>query len=166
MPFVVEVSGATGAARTEEDAMSLTTASTSAAASTLAAPPEARPAGSVWKTTLVSGALAAAATAAVAAVADGIGIPLEVDGEAIPPLGFAQLTFIGALVGGVLLAVLNHRSRAAGRRFVQATVALTVLSCVPSILIPDDAATAVALVVTHLVAAAIIVPALARRARS
>jgi peptidoglycan/LPS O-acetylase OafA/YrhL len=160
VPFVVVVSGATGAAETKEDTMSIATAPTTAA------PTVSRPARSLRRTTVVSVLAAAAATAVVAAAAHGAGIPLEIDGETIPPLGFAQMTLIGALVGGVLLAVLNRRSQAAGRRFVQAAVALTALSCVPSIVMPEDAATKVALVLTHLVAAAIIIPALARHARS
>lgn len=82
----------------------------------------------------------------------------------IPLVGFAQMAFLGAVIGAVLLAVLNRRSRDAGRRFLQATVALTVLSCVPSVALPPDAATKMALVVMHVVAAAIIVPLLARHA--
>lgn len=157
--------------------MSLTTAPTSAAptaaAPTSAAPTAAaptttvtRPAGSVRRATVVAGVVAAAASAAVAAAAHAAGVPLEIDGETIPLVGFAQMTLVGALVGGVLLAVLNRTSRAAGRRFLQTSVALTVLSCVPSIAWPDDTATKVALVATHLVAAAIVVPALLRHARS
>jgi lysylphosphatidylglycerol synthetase-like protein (DUF2156 family) len=156
------VRGATGAAGTEEDTMSVTTAPTTTNDSRAAT----RPAGSVWRTTVVSGLAAAAATAVVAAAAHGAGIPLEIDGREVPPLGFAQMTLVGAVIGGVLLAALNRTSRSAGRRFVQASVGLTALSCVPSIVIPPDAATKIALVATHLVAAAIIVPALARRARS
>jgi hypothetical protein len=38
------------------------------------------------------------------------------------------------------------------------------VSCVPSVALPPDAATKLTLVATHLVAAAIIVPVLARRA--
>ncbi len=51
----------------------------------------------------------------------------------IPLVDFAQLTFVGAVIGGVLLAVLNRRSCSARRRFLQMAVALTALSCVPSV---------------------------------
>ncbi len=43
-------------------------------------------------------------------------------------------------------------------------VALTALSCVPSVTWPDDAATKLALVALHVLAAAIVVPALVRHA--
>jgi peptidoglycan/LPS O-acetylase OafA/YrhL len=83
----------------------------------------------------------------------------------IPLLGFAQLTFVGAVIGGVLLAVLNRRSDRPRHRFLQVTAALTALSCVPSVAMPPDAGTKAALVAIHLLAAAIIVPVLARHAR-
>jgi peptidoglycan/LPS O-acetylase OafA/YrhL len=82
----------------------------------------------------------------------------------IPLAGYAQMTVLGAVLGGVLLAVLNRRSSSARRRFLQTTVVLTALSCVPSIAWPDDAATKLALVALHVLAAAIVVPALVRHA--
>jgi peptidoglycan/LPS O-acetylase OafA/YrhL len=115
-----------------------------------------RSAGSLRRTTVVAGLAAAAVHAA--------GVSFEVDGEMIPLAGFAQMTFLGAVTGGVLLAVLNGRSRSAHRRFLQTAVALTALSCVPSVTWPDDAATKLALVALHVLAAAIVVPALVRHA--
>jgi hypothetical protein len=119
----------------------------------------------LWRTTAVAGVAAAAATTAVAGVVHAAGVSLAIDGEAIPLLGFAQLTLLGAALGGLLLAVLVRTSTAPRRRFLQLTVALTALSCVPSLAWPDDVATKVALVATHVLAAAIILPALARRTR-
>ena len=124
------------------------------------------PTSSLRRTTVVSGLVGAAVTTAAAAALDAAGVSFEIEGEVIPILGFAQMTFIGAVIGGVLLAVLNRRSASAGHRFVQATVALTALSCVPSVLMPDDAGSQTALVALHVLAAAIIVPVLARHARS
>jgi peptidoglycan/LPS O-acetylase OafA/YrhL len=120
--------------------------------------------GSLRRTTVVVGLAAAAVTAAAAAVVHAAGVPLEVDGEMIPIAGFAQMTFLGAVIGGLLLAVLNRRSDAPRRRFLQTTAVLTALSCVPSVAWPPDAATKIALVTLHVLAAAIIVPALARHA--
>jgi hypothetical protein len=60
--------------------------------------------------------------------------------------------------------VLNRRSTQAGRRFVQTATALTALSCVPSLALGDDVATKFTLAALHVVAAAIVVPALARHA--
>jgi len=130
------------------------------------APATTRSASSLRRTTVASGAIAAAATTAAAAALDGLGVSFEIDGEVIPLLGFAQMTFLGAVLGGVLLAGLDRWSSSARRRFVQATVALTALSCIPSVAMPDDAGSAVTLVALHVLAAALIVPALARHAHS
>jgi Family of unknown function (DUF6069) len=109
------------------------------------------------------GALAAAATTAGAVVLRAAGVPLAVHGE-IPLTGFAQVTLIGAVIGGVLLAVLNRRSSAPHGRFIQMAIGLTALSCVAPAAFADTSASKIALVGLHLVAAAIIVPVLARLA--
>jgi peptidoglycan/LPS O-acetylase OafA/YrhL len=119
---------------------------------------------SLRRTTVLSGVVAAVVVTAAAAMAHAAGVSFEIDGETIPLAGFAQMTLLGAVVGGVLLAVLNRRSSAARTRFVQTSVVLTALSCIPSVAWPDDTATKVVLVATHLIAAAIVVPALARHA--
>ncbi len=116
------------------------------------------------RTTVLVGVVAAATTTAVAAVAHAAGVPLAVDGEQIPLLGFAQMTFIGAVVGGFIVAALNRWSGRARQRFQLLAATLTVVSCLPSATLPPDTATKLTLVATHLVAAAIIVPVLARRA--
>ena len=121
----------------------------------------------VRRAALTSGAVAAVATTAVAAVADAAGVPFAIDGEAIPLLGFAQMTLVGAVLGGLLAAALNRfaTNAPARRRFVQVTAALTALSCVPSVAWLPDNASRIVLVAIHLLAAAIIVPALARHTR-
>jgi hypothetical protein len=119
---------------------------------------------SLPRTTVAAGLVAAAVTTGVAAALHAAGVSFEVDGEMIPLAGYAQMTVLGAVLGGVLLAVLNRRSSSARRRFLQTTVVLTTLSCVPSIAWPDDAATKLALVALHIFAAAIVVPALVRHA--
>ena len=121
-------------------------------------------ASSLWRCIVVVGLAAAAVVTAVAAGVHGAGVPLAVDGEMIPLVGFAQMTFLGAAIGGLLLAVLNRRSSAPRRRFLEITAVLTALSCVPSVVWPDDVATKVALVAVHLLAAAIIIPVLVRHA--
>lgn len=122
--------------------------------------------GSLRRTTLLAGLASAAATTALAAAAHALGVSFEVQGEVIPLLGFAQMTLIGAILGGGILAVLNRRSASARRRFRQVTVALTALSCIPSIAWPDDTPSAVVLVALHVIAAVIVVPALDRHATS
>ena len=123
-----------------------------------------RPASSLRRSTVTVGAAAAVATTAVAAALNGAGVPFEIDGEMIPLAGFAQMTFLGAVIGGVLLAVLNRRSAAPRRRFFEVTAALTALSCVPSVALPPDTTSRISLVALHVFAAAIIVPVLARHA--
>lgn len=119
---------------------------------------------SLRTTTLAVGVGAALGVTALAAALDAAGVPFAIDGEAIPLAGFAQMTLLGAIIGGVLVAVLNRRSSAPRRRFVEIAVILTAASCIPSVALPPDTATKLALVATHVVAAALIVPVLARHA--
>jgi hypothetical protein len=123
--------------------------------------PTARTTWSLRRTTLIVGLVASAAVAALAALFHAAGVSFDVHG-AIPIAAFAQMTFLGAVAGGVIAAMLRRRSVEPARRFVQVAVALTAVSCVPSVVLPSDVATKLALVATHLVAAAIIVPVLAR----
>ena len=124
--------------------------------------PTTRTTWSLRRTALVVGLAASAAVTGLAALLHAAGVSFDVDGE-IPIAAFAQMTFLGAVAGGVIAAVLERRSVEPARRFVQIAVALTAVSCIPSIAIPPDVATKPALVATHLVAAAIIVPVLARK---
>jgi hypothetical protein len=160
IPFVERVCSPPGAAETpRRSEMSVTTATLTGAA-------EATRPTSLRRTTAAVGAAAAAAVTTAAAAAHAAGISFEIDGETIPVLGFAQMTLLGAVLGGLLLAGLNRRSPNARSRFVQATVALTALSCIPSVAMPDAAGSQITLVALHVLAAAIIVPVLARHARS
>jgi hypothetical protein len=120
---------------------------------------------SLLRSTIVVGAVAAALAAGLAAAAREAGVSFEVDGERIPLPSFAQLTFLGAAIGGLALAGLNRRSATPRRRFLQATVALTAASCLPSLTLPDGLDTKVALVAMHLLVAAIVVSVLIRHAR-
>lgn len=140
--------------------MSITTATLSEPTAVTGSAP------SLCRSTAGSGLVGAGVTAAAGAAVHAAGISFEIEGEMIPILGFAQMTFIGAIIGGLLLAGLNRWSGRARARFIQATVALTALSCVPSVTMPDDGGSQIALVAVHVLAAAIIVPVLARHARS
>jgi hypothetical protein len=128
-------------------------------------PVKARTTHPVRRATVVSAIAGAAATTVFAVAARAAGVPFEVDGEPIPLGGFATMTVLGAVLGGILLAVLNRYAAKPRRRFLQATAALTALSCVPSLTSPPDTATKIALVAAHLLAAAVIVPVLAHNAR-
>jgi len=117
----------------------------------------------IWKTGLIAGAAAAVATSAYAAIAHAAGVSFEIKGEAIPVLGFAQVTFVCSIIGTVLAVALNRKARHAARTFVRTAVALTVLSFVPDVLADASASTRIALVLSHVLAAAIVIPALASR---
>lgn len=125
--------------------------------------PAARRYRAIWGTTALCGGLAAAATTAVAAVADAAGVSFEIDGAAIPLLGFTQLTLVGALLGGIIATVLARWARRPARTFVATTGVLTLLSLVPDVTFGFDVASALVLMTIHLLAAAIIVPAVASR---
>ena len=91
------------------------------------------------------------------------GISLDVAGAPIPVSGFATLTAIFSLIGLVLAGVLFRVARRPRRTFVRTTVVLTVLSLVPDVIVDATSATKALLMLTHLVAAAIVIPAVARR---
>lgn len=136
----------------------------SVATATVTTTTRTRPASTLRRSTVVAGVTGAAITTGVAAALHAAGVSFAIDGEMIPLAGFAQMTFLGAVIGGLVLAVLNRRSAESRRRFLQITAVLTALSCVPSVALPQDVATKVALVTLHVLAAAIIVPVLARHA--
>ena len=83
----------------------------------------------------------------------------------IPLAGFTQVTLTLSLVGVVLAAVLSRRAARPRRTFVRVTAILTALSLVPPFLIGTDGPSAAVLVATHLLAAAVVIPALAVRLR-
>ena len=119
--------------------------------------------GALAMTGVVAAAAASAATMIVAAAGHAAGISLEVSGAPIPVLGFGTLTAVFSLVGLVLAAVLSRTVRRPRRAFVRTTVVLTVLSLVPDVIADAGPATKALLMLTHLVAAAIVIPAVARR---
>jgi amino acid transporter len=114
-------------------------------------------------TGVVAAAVASAATMTVAAVGHAAGISLDMGGAPIPVTGFGTLTAVFSLVGLVLAVVLSRKARNPQRTFIRTTVVLTVLSLVPDAVADAGPATKALLMVSHLVAAAIVIPAIARR---
>lgn len=114
---------------------------------------------------LLTAFVAAAAALLVAALASAAGVDFELPdgGEAIPLSGFAVVTFGFSIVGLALAAALQRWARHPFRTFVRVTVALTAASLVPPFLMDANLATVATLVLLHLVAAAIVIPMLARR---
>lgn len=82
----------------------------------------------------------------------------------IPLASFAQVTFVAAVIAGVLVALLNRRSSGPRQRFFQVTIGLTALSLVVPAVLAESRASKIALVGLHLIAAAIILPLLAGHA--
>ncbi len=115
------------------------------------------------RTGLVAAALASVATATVAATGHAAGISLDMAGEPVPVLGFAMLTAVFSLVGLALAVLLARRAGHPRGTFVRTTVVLTALSLVPDALADSAGSTIALLMTTHLVAAAIVLPAVARR---
>lgn len=114
-------------------------------------------------TGLVAAALASGATSLVAFTGHAAGISLNVSGAPIPVSGFATLTAIFSVVGLVLAVVLARVARHPRAAFVRTTVVLTVVSLVPDVLADATTATKLLLMLTHLVAAVIVIPAVARK---
>jgi Family of unknown function (DUF6069) len=136
------------------------TTSTSTSATTTSAT-TVRP--SLWKPGLLAGLVAAVATTAVVIVARAADVPVAVQGEQIPLAGFAQLTLVATVIGIVIARVLSTRARHPRHTFVVATVALTAVSLMPDVLADATTGSRLTLGLTHLVAAAIVIPTLAKR---
>jgi len=114
---------------------------------------------------LLAGLAAAIGATVVGAIAGAVGVDFELPdgGESIPLFGFAQLTFIFSMAGLAIAFAVRRWSGRPSTTFVRVTVALTAVSLVPPFIVDANLATAVALVLIHLVAAAIFIPVLARR---
>jgi hypothetical protein len=120
------------------------------------------------RTALLAVGGAVVATAAVTAVAKAAGVDLAVEGsdETIPVSGIAVVTGAFSLVGVVLAAGLHRWVGRPANLFARTTVGLTALSLVPPLLWAEGTATAVTLVVLHLVAASVVIPLLTRSLRT
>jgi peptidoglycan/LPS O-acetylase OafA/YrhL len=117
----------------------------------------------VWLVGVVASVVAAVATIVFALIAKAIDVPLEVDGEEIPIVGFGFLTVIWSLVGTALAMALARWAKRPAAVFVVVTVVLTLVSFVPVITADSDTATQVVLALAHVLAAVIVIPALALR---
>ena len=118
----------------------------------------------VWKHGLAAAGVAAVATSVLAVIAKAAGVSFaDSSGASIPVAGFAELTVFFSLVGTGIAAVMARKAREPRTTFVRTAVALTVLSYVPDLVSGFGAASAVTLIALHTVAAAIVVPTLARR---
>jgi hypothetical protein len=109
-----------------------------------------------WVRGLATGAVAAVVVTAMAGAFEAAGHALSVSDGPIPLAGFSQMVLLATVIG---IVVARHTSRTV---FFRATVVLTALSCLPDLALGQGVLSRVGLIATHLVAAAIIVPRLAR----
>jgi len=122
--------------------------------------------GSLARTGIAAAAVASCATTTLAAAGNAVGISLDVGGQSIPVLGFGTLTAMFSVVGLVLAAILARIVRHPRSAFVRTTLVLTALSLVPDVMADAGGSTKALLMLTHLVAAAIVIPAVARSLRA
>ena len=132
-------------------------------APTATATPSAPTLGSLLLGGAVVTVAAAVATSVVATAGQAIGIGLDVSGAPIPIPGFATMTLMFSVIGLLIAVGLRRFARHPRTAWIRTTVTLTVLSLVPDVLADAATATKLLLMVTHLVAAAIVIPAVARR---
>jgi hypothetical protein len=124
-------------------------------------PPRPRPrAGRLVRIGALASAGAAVATIAFALFADAIDVPLEVDGDKIPTAGFGFVTLLWSAVGIVMALALARWAKRPARTFAVTTVVLTLASFGPVVAADAETATQLTLALSHVVAAAIVIPAL------
>lgn len=118
----------------------------------------------VWKAVAAATLAAAASTEAVVAVARAAGIDVAIQGKDLNPGGCTVMVLLCVAAGAVVLAAIRRWAASPARTWIRTTVALTVLSFVPDLTVPDTStSTRIVLMTAHVVAAAIVIPAVARR---
>jgi|SRR5690348_10457308 uncharacterized protein DUF6069 len=125
---------------------------------------------STWRAGIAASVVAAVATQLFVVVAHALGVSLKVGApgadhaEQIPMLAFAQWALIWSLVGTGLAVALNRYAKHPRTTFVVTTVVLTVVSFgAPITATHTGVATKIVLALSHVVAAAIVIPVLAAR---
>jgi Family of unknown function (DUF6069) len=119
---------------------------------------------SVWKAVGAATLAAAAATETFVAVVRAAGIDVAIQGSDLKPGGCALAVLMCMVAAAGVLAAVRRWAGSPARTWVRATVALTGLSFVPDLIVPDTAtATRLVLMSAHVLAAAIVIPAVARR---
>ena len=118
---------------------------------------------SVWLHGIVAALVAAAVTTGAAAVASALGVSFEVKGEAIPLLGFTELTIIFSVIGVGLAAVIARKAAHPRQTWIRIAVGLVLVSFVPDATFGFDLPSALTLMGLHALAAVIVIPAVASR---
>ena len=118
---------------------------------------------SIRRTAAIAGVVAAVATTVIGAAAKAADVPLVVGDLEIQVPMFAVFTLAAAALGAVIATQLQRRTGQPRRAFVITTVVLSALSVVPDLVADATTATKLTLITAHLVAAAVIIPAVAAR---
>lgn len=123
----------------------------------------------VWRVGVLAGVAASVAVTAVAIAAKAIDIPMMAAprsadvGQDIPLYGYAMGTLMSTAIGTLLAVVLAWKAKRPVPVFVVITTVLTLISFGGPVTTGHaTTATRVVLALTHVVAAAIVIPALAR----
>ena len=118
----------------------------------------------VWRVGAAVSVVAAAVAEVYALGARGIDVSLELDGEAIPPGGFATVTLAFSAIGTVLAVVIARWAKRPARTFLVTTLVLTAVSLVPPLTTSNaETSTRVMLALAHVVVAAVVIPVLVLR---
>lgn len=112
---------------------------------------------------LIAGVAASVATTTVVLIFRAAGDDVAIAGEQIPVVGFAQFVMLGALIGIALARAFSRRATRPRSTFVRTTMALAALSIVPDLVIDASGGTKLVLILTHVIAAAVIIPTLSTR---
>lgn len=107
-------------------------------------------------------AMVATAVAAALCRAAGVDFEMPDGGETIPVSGVAVVTGVFSVVGVVVAVALLRWSARPAERFVWTAGTLTVISLVPPLVSGASTGTTAALIGLHLLAAAVMIPALTR----
>jgi hypothetical protein len=122
------------------------------------------PSTGVWKTVAGTAVAAAAATEALVGLARVSGIDVAIQGSDLTPGGCTVMVLLCVVAGAGVLSAVRRWATHPRRTWIRVTVALTALSFVPDLTVPDtSAASRIVLMAAHVVAAVIVVPAVARR---
>lgn len=121
----------------------------------------------MWAVGTVTGVVSSLVVIALVAIAEGAGVPMKVaengtkQPEQIPLLGYGTVILGSTLVGLLLATALARWTGRPRRAFVIAALVLTAVSFAFPATTTATTATKVVLEVTHLVPAALIIPAIA-----
>ncbi|MEU4450826.1 DUF6069 family protein [Nocardioides sp. NPDC023903] len=125
----------------------------------------------VWLVSITAVVVGALVTGVYEFAARAVGVPFNValpgtgmEPAAIPATGLAWAVAELGLIGIIIAVCLNRFARRPRSTWNRTAWTLTALSIVPSLIaVTDSYATNIMLVISHLVAAAVIVPAIAAR---